>query len=236
MLSSASTSNTTVRSPDLFFFFFPICPFLFLLNADLLPRTTAFNFSHVINELSFGPFYPSLVNPLDRTVNIAAAHFHKFQYFMSVVPTVYSVNPPSSSSSSSSLAALLSLSPADSSASSATSPTDAEVARARAAAGTGGGRTIFTNQYAVTEQSHEVSERSVPGLFFKYDIEPIMLAVEERRDGVVTFLVKVVNVLSGVLVAGHWTFALAGWARDVLGRRRRARSEGVIGAKASYDE
>ena len=195
----------------------------------------AFNFSHVINELSFGPFYPSLVNPLDRTVNIATAHFHKFQYFMSVVPTVYSVNPPSSSSSSS-LAALLSLAPASSSPSSATSPTDAEVARARAAAGTGGGRTIFTNQYAVTEQSHEISEMHVPGLFFKYDIEPIMLAVEERRAGLATFLVKAVNVLSGVLVAGHWTFALAGWARDVLGRRRRARSEGVIGAKAAYDE
>ncbi|KAI1149380.1 DUF1692-domain-containing protein [Nemania diffusa] len=164
--------------------------------ADHLDHN-AFNFSHVVSELSFGPYYPSLVNPLDRTINTATAHFHKFQYFMSVVPTVYTV--------------------------------------------AGGGartRTIFANQYAVTEQSKEVSEFMVPGLFFKYDIEPILLSVEERRDGVLAFLLKVVNVLSGVLVAGHWGFTLSEWLREALGRRRRdrGRGEGVIGAKAGYDD
>ncbi|RYP32088.1 hypothetical protein DL766_004095 [Monosporascus sp. MC13-8B] len=156
----------------------------------------AFNFSHVINELSFGPFYPSLVNPLDRTVNLASANFHKFQYFLSIVPTIYSVDSGSS--------------PA---------------------------RTIFTNQYAVTEQSHEISDRMVPGVFFKYDIEPILLTIEERRDSVLAFLVKAINILSGVLVAGHWTFTLSGWAKEVMGRRRRSgRSEGVIGAKSGYED
>ena len=150
---------------------------------------------------------------------------------MSVVPTVYSVDQ-----SASALSFLSTSPPSSSSPSSATSPTDAEVARARLAAGAGGGRTIFTNQYAVTEQSHEITEMSVPGLFFKYDIEPIMLTVEERRDGLLALLVKATNVLSGVLVAGHWTFALAAWAREVLGRRRSSRSEGVIGAKSEYDE
>ncbi|GAP91197.1 putative copii-coated vesicle protein [Rosellinia necatrix] len=160
---------------------------------------SAFNFSHVISELSFGPYYPSLVNPLDRTINVAEAHFHKFQYFMSVVPTIYSVAGGGMTSSS--------------------------------------GRTISTNQYAVTEQSKEVGERMVPGLFFKYDIEPILLAVEERRDGLLAFLVKVVNVLSGALVAGHWGFTLTEWLREAIGRRRKGgRSEGVIGAKADYDD
>ncbi|KAI1336803.1 endoplasmic reticulum vesicle transporter-domain-containing protein [Xylariaceae sp. FL0016] len=153
----------------------------------------AFNFSHVISELSFGPYYPSLVNPLDRTINPAEAHFHKFQYYMSVVPTVYSVDGSTS-------------------------------------------RTIFTNQYAVTEQSKEVNERMVPGLFFKYDIEPILLTIEERRDGFLTFAVKVINVLSGVLVAGHWGFTISEWVREVVGRRRRKQSEGFIGTKSGYDE
>ncbi|KAI1193098.1 endoplasmic reticulum-golgi intermediate compartment protein 2 [Nemania serpens] len=158
----------------------------------------AFNFSHVVSELSFGPYYPSLVNPLDRTINVAAAHFHKFQYFMSVVPTVYTV---------------------------------------AGGGALGGAKTIFTNQYAVTEQSKEVGERMVPGLFFKYDIEPILLSVEEHRDGILTFLLKVVNVLSGVLVAGHWGFTLSEWLREAVGRRRRTgRSEGVIGAKGGYDD
>ncbi|XDG04141.1 hypothetical protein ABKA04_003756 [Annulohypoxylon sp. FPYF3050] len=158
----------------------------------------AFNFSHVISELSFGPYYPSLVNPLDRTINLATANFHKFQYFMSVVPTVYSVKRGSGSA------------PAE--------------------------RTIFTNQYAVTEQSKEVNERLVPGLFFKYDIEPILLHVEERRDSLLTFGVKVVNILSGVLVACHWGFTLSEWLKEVVGRRRRKQSEGVIGAKDHYDD
>ncbi|OTB06987.1 hypothetical protein M426DRAFT_318351 [Hypoxylon sp. CI-4A] len=159
---------------------------------------SSFNFSHVISELSFGPYYPSLVNPLDRTINLAETNFYKFQYFMSVVPTIYSVQRGSGSA------------PAE--------------------------RAIFTNQYAVTEQSKEINERMVPGLFFKYDIEPILLHVEERRDGFLTFGVKVINILSGVLVACHWGFTLSEWLREVVGRRRRKQSEGVIGAKSDYDE
>ncbi|KAK8098240.1 endoplasmic reticulum-Golgi intermediate compartment protein 2 [Apiospora kogelbergensis] len=155
-----------------------------------------FNFSHIINEFSFGPYFPSLVNPLDRTVNQASAHFHKFQYFMSVVPTVYTVGQAHAASS-----------------------------------------TIFTNQYAVTEQSHEISEFNVPGIFFKYDIEPILLTVEETRDGFLTFAVKVINVLSGVLVACHWGFTLSEWLKEVWGRRRRIQSQGMIGVeKRGYDE
>ncbi|KAF3760601.1 DUF1692-domain-containing protein [Cryphonectria parasitica EP155] len=156
-----------------------------------------FNFSHIVNELSFGGFYPSLENPLDRTVNIAANHFHKFQYFMSIVPTIYSVGPAS--------------------------PYNAD--------------TLFTNQYAVTEQSHEVSENIFPGVFFKYDIEPILLQIEESRDSFVVFIVKVINILSGALVAGHWGFTLTEWARETWGKKRRRANTGMIGfEKGSYED
>lgn len=47
------------------------------------------NFTHHIHEFSFGPFYPSLVNPLDETRHVAPDHFAGFRYFVSVVPTVY---------------------------------------------------------------------------------------------------------------------------------------------------
>jgi endoplasmic reticulum-Golgi intermediate compartment protein 2 len=141
--------------------------------------------------MSYGAFYPSLVNPLDRTVNTAEGNFHKFQYYLSVVPTIY----------------------------------------------THGSRSIMTNQYAVTEQSHAMDERSISGIFFKYDIEPILLSVSEDRDGFFTFLIKVINVVSGVLVAGHWGFTLTEWARDVIGRKRRSGGgEGVLGNKNGYDE
>ncbi|KAH7193750.1 endoplasmic reticulum vesicle transporter-domain-containing protein [Fusarium flagelliforme] len=150
-----------------------------------------FNFSHIVSELSYGPFYPSLVNPLDGTVNTAETNFHKFQYYLSVVPTVYSVNSKS----------------------------------------------ILTNQYAVTEQSKAVDERWIPGVFVKYDIEPILLTVHESRDGIISLLVKIINIISGVLVAGHWGFTLSDWIHEVIGRRRRSNGgTGFLGTKEGYDQ
>ncbi|KAJ1937057.1 hypothetical protein GGF37_005359 [Kickxella alabastrina] len=47
------------------------------------------NFTHHIDELSFGALYPNLVNPLDNTRHEAADHHAAFSYFISVVPTTY---------------------------------------------------------------------------------------------------------------------------------------------------
>ncbi len=100
----------------------------------------------------------------------------------------------------------------------------------------GGSNSIITNQYAVTEQSTEINERTIPGIFFKYDIEPILLNIVETRDSFFVFLIKIINVLSGALVAGHWGFTLSDWIKEVWGRRRRARSDGVLGAKGGQYE
>lgn len=80
----------------------------------------------------------------------------------------------------------------------------------------------------MTEQSTIIGERAVPGIFFKYDIEPMLLSVEESRDSFLRFLVKIVNVVSGVLVAGHWGFTLSEWAMSMLSKRRRGTSDGVL--------
>jgi endoplasmic reticulum-Golgi intermediate compartment protein 2 len=72
--------------------------------------------------------------------------FYKFQYFISVVPTVYE---------------------------SYTS-----------------GRSLITNQYAVTEQSRAVSDHAVPGIFFKFDIEPISLTITDSRTPLIQFVVR----------------------------------------------
>ena len=79
-----------------------------------------------------------------------------------------------------------------------------------------------------------VGEHTVPGIFFKYDMEPLLLTVEETREGFLRFCVKVVNVLSGVLVAGHWGFTLSEWARNVWGRQRKM-SEGVLNGRVRED-
>ena len=39
-----------------------------------------FNYSHHVNELSFGPHYPNLLNPLDKTSDSTDVHFMRYQY------------------------------------------------------------------------------------------------------------------------------------------------------------
>lgn len=87
----------------------------------------------------------------------------------------------------------------------------------------------------MTEQSFAVGERAVPGIFFKYDIEPMLLSVEEKRSGFLRLLVKIVNIFSGVLVAGHWGFTLTEWAFSVAKKRRR-KSEGFLSGRSHENE
>ena len=98
-------------------------------------------------------------------------------------------------------------------------------------------KTIFTNQYAATSQSHPIATNSVPGIFFKYDIEPILLVVAEHRTGFLSMVVRLVNLVSGIMVGGGWLFQLTEWASEVWGRRQKRMSQGVLhGRTASLDE
>lgn len=195
---------------------------------------TAFNFSHHINELSFGPYFPNLHNPLDAAHATTPGHFHKYQYFLSVVPTIYTDSPstlltstpPSSAQKRSQTHDTQNPSPNEPDAKK--NPGGGE-RRFVPSVLAGSPRTVYTNQYAVTEHSHPVSEDAVPGIFFKYDIEPILLTVAEEWGGVLGLIVRCVNVVAGVMVAGGWVVALMEWAKEVVGARRRRRSSAAGG-------
>jgi hypothetical protein len=47
------------------------------------------NLSHVITELSFGPFFPEMTQPLDNTYEITENPFVAYQYFLHIVPTIF---------------------------------------------------------------------------------------------------------------------------------------------------
>jgi len=47
------------------------------------------NFTHRFYTFSFGDYYPGLINPLDDSVEITEKHFTYYQYFLSIVPTIY---------------------------------------------------------------------------------------------------------------------------------------------------
>jgi endoplasmic reticulum-Golgi intermediate compartment protein 2 len=168
---------------------------------------TEFNFSHHINELSFGPFYPSLINPLDSTVATTDVNFYKFQYYCNVVPTIYTTDVHR-----------LSLSPPSGS-------TDGHIEPHISKS------TVWTNQYSVTSQSHSVNQISVPGIFVKYDIEPILLVVTEEWGGLLALIVRLVNVVSGVLVAGSWFWQLTDWAVEAWGGVNGRERLGFLGTR-----
>jgi endoplasmic reticulum-Golgi intermediate compartment protein 2 len=172
----------------------------------------AFNFSHHINELSFGPFYPSLVNPLDNTYAATENHFFKYQYYLSVVPTVYTTDPKS----------LRNIDKWVESPSSGSDGLDQHPYRYSK-------NHVFTNQYAVTEQSHHVQENQVPGVFVKFDIEPILLTIAEEWASIPKLFVRIVNVVSGVLVAGGWCFQLAEFWKDYKRSKRSSADTQVDG-------
>ncbi|KAJ3393880.1 hypothetical protein HDU84_000843 [Entophlyctis sp. JEL0112] len=122
----------------------------------------AMNFTHRVDKLSFGIDYPGLVNPLDSSLEIADGYFEMFQYFVSIVPTIY-------------------------------------VDKRRTF-----GSVILANQYAVTDHKkivgHETREAGIPGIFLKYDIEPISVRVTESRASFMHFLTRLCGITGGIYV------------------------------------
>ncbi|KAL2915427.1 hypothetical protein HK105_205043 [Polyrhizophydium stewartii] len=122
----------------------------------------AINFTHRIDELSFGARYPGLVNPLDYTLEEGKTHFDNFMYYIGVVPTIYVDNARSLFSN-----------------------------------------VMLANQYAVTEFSHAIDPENpdtLPGIFIKYNIEPIMVRVTESRLGLVQFTTRMCGIIGGAYV------------------------------------
>ncbi|KAK4741195.1 hypothetical protein SAY87_024783 [Trapa incisa] len=57
---------------------------------DLLSiQNDIYNISHKINKLSFGDYFPGMVNPLDGVQWSHDTQYGMYQYFIKVVPTVY---------------------------------------------------------------------------------------------------------------------------------------------------
>ncbi|KAL2807598.1 endoplasmic reticulum vesicle transporter-domain-containing protein [Aspergillus granulosus] len=171
---------------------------------------SAFNFSHMITELSFGPHYPTILNPLDKTIATTESHYHKYQYFLSIVPTIYSKNQ--------------NLRPE-------TLNTNIDKNRRS------NRNLIFTNQYAATSQSEAIPESPylIPGIFFKYNIEPILLLISEERTGFLNLVFRLVNTISGVIVTGGWLYQITGWAVELRRRRASGKSEGYLHGKLAEE-
>ncbi|XP_026434448.1 endoplasmic reticulum-Golgi intermediate compartment protein 3-like [Papaver somniferum] len=124
---------------------------------DLLAfQKDSYNISHKINKLSFGEYFPGAVNPLDGVQWMQEVPNGMYQYFIKVVPTVY---------------------------------TDIS------------GHTIQSNQFSVTEHFRGAAygqSRSIPGVFFFYDLSPIKVTFTEGHVSFLHFLTNVCAIVGGV--------------------------------------
>ncbi|KAK6202330.1 putative ER to golgi transport [Scheffersomyces amazonensis] len=127
----------------------------------------ALNFTHLIQEFSFGEFYPFINNPLDATGKTTEENLQAYKYHTKVVPTLYQRL----------------------------------------------GLIIDTNQYALTESQHvcnikDPNKLDIPGIYFRYDFEPIKLIIIERRLPFIQFVAKLATILGGLLILAGYLYRL----------------------------
>ncbi|KAI9453312.1 DUF1692-domain-containing protein [Lactarius psammicola] len=64
---------------------------------------------------------------------------------------------------------------------------------------------LHTNQYSVTHYERKLSAHSgVPGIFFKFDIEPVRLTLIQRTTTLAQFFIRCVGVVGGIFVCASW--------------------------------
>lgn len=71
-------------------------------------------------------------------------------------------------------------------------------------------RPLHTHQYSVTHYVKPITHgRGTPGIFFKYDIDPVALEIHQRTTSLTQFLVRIVGVIGGVWVCFGWGIKVA---------------------------
>lgn len=79
------------------------------------------------------------------------------------------------------------------------------------------GRSLKTNQYSVTDYARVVEHgQGVPGIFIKYDIEPMTMIVRERASSLVEFLVRLAGIIGGVWVCSGFAYRVTNRAASVV--------------------
>lgn len=77
----------------------------------------------------------------------------------------------------------------------------------------------MTNQYAVTEFNHKLdpdNPDAMPGIFLKYDIEPLLLRITQYRLGIVQFITRTCGVIGGVFVTTGMIFRFVNFVKNII--------------------
>lgn len=71
------------------------------------------------------------------------------------------------------------------------------------------GRKVMTNQYSVNDYARAIKHgQGVPGIFIKYEFEPLTMTVRERATSFTQFLVRLAGILGGVWVCAGFGYRI----------------------------
>jgi hypothetical protein len=84
---------------------------------------------------------------------------------------------------------------------------------------------MLTNQYSVTESQKILDPEhpdSFPGIFIKYDIEPISVRVTSSRLGLVQFTTRICGIIGGIYVTSGMIYSFLSWIGRQLGGSKKS--------------
>ncbi|KAG1868548.1 endoplasmic reticulum vesicle transporter-domain-containing protein [Suillus subluteus] len=78
-------------------------------------------------------------------------------------------------------------------------------------------RPLDTNQYSVTHYTRKMQHNEgVPGIFFKFDLDPMVITIHQRTTSLVQFIIRCVGVIGGVFTCAQYFVRVAMRAADAV--------------------
>src|SRR5258706_15629486 len=68
---------------------------------------------------------------------------------------------------------------------------------------------LITSQYSVTHYVRPIVHGGTPGIFFKFDLDPLAVEVNQRTTSFIQFIIRVIGVVGGVWVCFGWGLKVA---------------------------
>ena len=162
------------------------------------------NLSHIITEFSFGPHFPDIVQPLDNSFEAT----DKSQ-FVPCKPHESITNSPLDFIAFQYFLHVV--------------PTTYIAPRTRP---------LRTSQYSVTHYTREVEhDRGTPGIFFKFELDPLHITLHQRTTSFLQLLIRVVGVLGGVFVCMGYAIRITTRAVEVVSGADQ--TPGIVAAESS---
>ncbi|KAI0833861.1 DUF1692-domain-containing protein [Trametes gibbosa] len=91
---------------------------------------------------------------------------------------------------------------------------------------------LNTNQYSVTHYTRVLDHhRGTPGIFFKFDLEPMKLTIHQRTTTLIELFIRCVGVIGGVFVCMGYAVKITGHAVDAV--TGADKTNGLVAAESS---